>query len=88
MKTINKIIALGAVGAAGVAGTVAIVRAIRARRAEQQFEVSDIDEIGDTNDVEDEPVIVSEEVIIVTEANPYEADMEEIPGGGFTPGSR
>ena len=28
----------------------------------------------------DEPVVVTEEVIIVTEAGPYEIDMEMIPG--------
>jgi len=85
MKTITKIIALGAVGAAGVAASVAAVRAFRARRAEQELDISDVDDLGD---IEDEPVVVAEEVVIITEASPYEADMEAAPYRGFTPGSR
>lgn len=64
--------ALGALGALG-AGTLAAVRARRAAAAKQQQ--VDAFDYGDL----DEPVIVTEEVIIVTEAGPYEIDMELVP---------
>ena len=73
MKTMTKLFALGA-GLLGVgAGAVAAVRAKRRAAAPQQqidaFDYADLDE----------PVIVTEEVVVITEASPYEIDMELIP---------
>lgn len=64
--------ALGGLVALG-AGSYAAIRAKRAATARQQqidaFDFADLDE----------PVIVTEEVVVVTEAGPYELDMELIP---------
>ena len=66
--------ALGALGALGAAGTVAAVRAKRAAAAKKQ-QLDDAFDFGDL----DEPVIVTEEVVVVTEAGPYEIEMELVP---------
>jgi hypothetical protein len=64
MKAMNKLFALGVLGG----GVYAVVRAIqRGAARNQQTQTEEID-IADF----DEPVIVTEEVIVVTEASPYE----------------
>ena len=69
----TKLFVLGAIGA----GAYAALRAKKATAAKTQrmnavgsFDLSDLDE----------PVVVTEEVIIVTEASPYDIEMEMIPG--------
>jgi hypothetical protein len=69
MKAMTKLFVLGAVSA----GVFAAVRAKRRTAAKtQQMDAFDLGDL-------DEPVIVTEEVIVVTEAGPYEIDMELIP---------
>src|SRR5689334_2289725 len=72
MKTMTKLFALGGLAAAG--GTViAAVRAKRRARAKHQqidaFDYADLDE----------PVIVTEEIVVVSDTGPYEIEMELIP---------
>jgi hypothetical protein len=67
MKPMTKLFALGALGALGLVAAVAVKRRRDARR--QGLQEIDIEEL-------DEPVIVSEEVIVVTDAGPYAVDME------------
>jgi hypothetical protein len=69
----SKIVALGAVGAAAYA----VARAMRRRDV-----LSDVDSRFDSSDL-DAPVIVTEEMIVITEAGPYEVDLELIPAGGI-----
>jgi hypothetical protein len=64
--------ALGALGA----GAYAVVRAIRRGAARNQ----QLDVDAFLSDLE-EPVVVTEEVIVVSEAAPYEMDMEMMPEG-------
>jgi hypothetical protein len=68
----TKFFALGGLAAAG-AGAFAAARARRASKRKQA-----VDEAFDFSDL-DEPVVVTEEVVVVTEAGPYEIDMELIP---------
>ncbi|HUS27362.1 MAG TPA: hypothetical protein VMZ53_02605 [Kofleriaceae bacterium] len=78
MRNSIKVAALGVLGAGLVGGAIAGVRYFRARRAEQplDLETLDIDAIDFG-----EPVIVAEEIVVVTE--PFEADLEAVPAGGF-----
>lgn len=70
MKAMTKLFALGALGA----GAYAAVRAKRRTAAKNhQMDAFDLTDL-------DDPVIVTEEVVVVTEAGPYEIDMELIPG--------
>ena len=62
MKNNTKLIALGAIGALGAAAY-GVARAIRHRKQES----FDIDSLFDSSDLDD-PVIVSEEVVVITEA--------------------
>lgn len=59
----SKLVAIGALGAAAYG----VARAIRRRRA-----TSDVDTRFDASDLDDNPVIISEEVIVITDA-PFEA---------------
>lgn len=70
MKLNGKLIAIGAVGALGAAAF-GVAHAVRRRR-----QTRDIDARFDTSDLE--PVIVSEEVVVVTDATPYDADLDFI----------
>jgi hypothetical protein len=63
MKPMTKLFGLGALG---VLGALAAVRAKQRRDARRQA----------TDVLDDEPVIVSEEVIVVTDEGPYAIDME------------
>jgi hypothetical protein len=67
----SKIVALGALGAAAYG----VARAMRRRDV-----TSDIDTRFDSSDLDD-PVIVTEEVVVISEAGPYEVDFELIPAG-------
>jgi hypothetical protein len=67
----SKIVALGALGAAAYA----VARAMRRRDV-----TSDIDTRFDSSDLDD-PVIVTEEVVVITETGPYEVDLELLPRG-------
>lgn len=67
----TKLFALGALGA----GAFATVRAIKRRSLER--EQRDIESSFDFADL-DEPVVVSEEVVIVTELEPFEQGIENI----------
>ena len=71
MKLNSKLIAIGAVGALGAAAY-GIAHKMRRRR-----QASDIDSRFDTSELE--PVIVSEEVVVVTDATPYDVDLDLIP---------
>lgn len=75
MKTSTKLIMLGTIGAGAAAGTVFAIRHFRARKFERNLDavLSDIE-----RDL-DEPVIVGEEVVVVTEAGPFEVEMELVP---------
>jgi hypothetical protein len=64
MKAMTKLFALGALGA-GVYGAVKASQRAAANRKTQQMDAFDLSDL-------DEPVIITEEVIVVTEANPYE----------------
>jgi hypothetical protein len=81
MKASTKLIllGLGATGAAG--GAVLAVRYFRARNFERNLDTL----LTDLDAELEEPVIVSDEVIVVTEAGPYEADMEVVPQEGIEP---
>lgn len=72
MKSMTKIVALSALGAAAAGGLGFV--ALRKRRSAAKQQAIDAFDFTDL----DEPVIVSEEVIVVTEAGPYEIDMELI----------
>lgn len=72
MKTMTKLIGLGAI-AGGAFAASRIAKRIAARREQQS-----IDDAFDFGDI-DEPVVVTEEVVVVTEAGPYEIDMELVP---------
>jgi hypothetical protein len=61
----SKLVALGALGAAAYG----VARAMRRRDV-----TSDIDTRFDTSD-HDDPVIVTEEVVIISDAVPYEVDF-------------
>ncbi len=71
MKAMTKLFALGAVGA----GAYATVRALMHARAKHQQQEIDAFDYGDL----DAPVVVAEEVVVVTEAGPYEIEMELVP---------
>ena len=79
MQTKTKLIALGAAGAVGAAAF-GVRHMLRKRKGE-----SNIDWRFDTSDVfdeeldNDEPIVVAEEVVVITEAGPYEVDLELIP---------
>ena len=68
----TKIVALGALGAGAVGAGVFALRA-RQRRAAAQQTVDDFD-LSDL----DEPVIISEEVVVVTET-PFGVDFQAVP---------
>jgi hypothetical protein len=70
MKAMTKLFALSALGAGAYAAVRAKRRAAAKTSQMDAFDLSDLDE----------PVVVTEEVVIVTEAGPYEIDMEMIPG--------
>lgn len=72
MKTMTKLIGLGAI-AGGAFAASRIAKRIAARREQQS--INDAFDFGDI----DEPVVVTEEVVVVTEAGPYEIDMELVP---------
>lgn len=73
----TKLIGLGAIlGGAILGGAIAASRI--AKRAAARREQQRIDDEFDFGDIED-PVIASEEVVVVTEAGPYEIDMELVP---------
>jgi hypothetical protein len=79
MRTMTKLFALGGFAAAG-AGAFAAVRARRAAKRQQQ-----VDEAFDFSDL-DEPVVVTEEVFVITEATPYDIEDDfEMPGRGAGP---
>jgi hypothetical protein len=72
MKTMTKLFALGGLAAIGT-GAVAAARAkqregVRRQQADA-FDFTDLDE----------PMIVTEEIVVVSEAGPYEIEMELIP---------
>jgi hypothetical protein len=70
MKTMTKLFALGALGAGAYAAVRAKQKATAAAKSPyDSFDLSDLDE----------PFVAAEEVIVVTEAGPYEIDMELIP---------
>jgi hypothetical protein len=73
MTITSKIVALGALGAAAYG----VARAMRRRDV-----IHDIDQRFDLSDLDD-PVVVTEEVIVITEAGPYEVDLELIPAGSI-----
>lgn len=60
----------------GALGGIAAAAAIRSRRAaakrQQEIDAFDFTDL-------DEPVVIAEEVVIVTEADPYGIDMEFVP---------
>jgi hypothetical protein len=61
----SKIVALGAIGAAAYA----VSRAMRRRDT-----LSDIDSRFDSSDLDDPVIITEEQIIVITDA-PYEADL-------------
>ncbi|HEY5946258.1 MAG TPA: hypothetical protein VIV40_12235 [Kofleriaceae bacterium] len=65
----TKMFALGALGAGAYGAVRAVRRAAAKKQQVDQFDLSDLDE----------PVVVAEEVVVVTESGPYEIDMELIP---------
>ena len=69
MKAMTKLFVLGAVGAVAYAAVRAKQRTAGKTQQMDAFDLADLDE----------PVIVTEEVVVVTEAGPYEIDMELIP---------
>ena len=81
MKASTKhiMLGLGATGVAGIGAALA-VRYFRAKKFERNLDAV----LTDLEDLE-EPVIVSDEIIVVTEAGPYEVDMELVPQEGFEP---
>jgi hypothetical protein len=70
MKLKTKLVAFGAFGAIGAAA-IGVARAIRRREAS-----SDVDSLFDSSDL-DEPVIISEEVIVITDegSDDIESDL-------------
>ena len=70
MKVMTKLFVLGAIGAGAYAAFRAKPRTASKTEPMDAFDLSDLDE----------PVVVAEEVVIVTEAGPYEIDMELVPG--------
>jgi len=75
--------ALGAMGAAAYGAAKALRRPTKLSAVDQRFDttdVHDISEIGDTTDVR-EPVVITEEVVVITETGPYEVELELIPSG-------
>lgn len=81
MKATTKLMALGAIGAAAYG----VARATRRRKpstdVDSMFDASDVHDISEVSDTTavDTPVIVTEEVVVITEAGPYEVDLELIP---------
>ena len=71
MKNMTKMFALGALGLLGVAGAVG-VRALVRRHKMKAATNLDLDEF-------EEPLIVAEEVVVVTEEGPFGIEMELIP---------
>lgn len=68
MKLNSKLVAIGALGAASLgAAAYGVARAIRRRGV-----TSDIDTRFDSSELED-PVIVTEEVIVISDAAPFDA---------------
>jgi hypothetical protein len=81
MKTMTKLFALGGIAALGGVGGFAAIRAGRRRAAARKSQIDDFSFLSDL----DEPVVVTDEVIVVTEAGPYEVDMELIPTDDLQP---
>ena len=81
MKATTKLMALGAIGAAAYGVAKAKRRAKPTTDVHSMFDASDVHDISDVTDTTavDTPVIVTEEVIVITEAGPYEVDLELIP---------
>jgi hypothetical protein len=73
MKAMTKLFGLGAVGA----GVYAALRA-KQRRAALHQENQDAIEAFDYGDLE-APIVITEEVVVVTEAEPYDIEMVLIP---------
>lgn len=88
MKATTKLFAVGTAGVLGAA-VFGAARLLRRRRPKTVADVTttfdasdvhDISEIKDTDDIEVEPIIVvTEDVVVITEAGPYEVDIELIP---------
>jgi hypothetical protein len=75
MKASTKLIMLGTIGAGAAAGAVLAIRHSRAKKFQRNLDAV----LSDIEAELDEPVIVSEEVVVVTEAGPFDVDMEHVP---------
>ena len=81
MKATTKLLALGAMGAAAYGVARATRRSKSTTDVDSLFDASDvhdISEVSDTTNVET-PIVVTEEVVVITEAGPYEVDLELLP---------
>jgi hypothetical protein len=79
MRNSIKVAALGVAGAGVVAGAIAGIRWLRARRADEGVDI-DLSEVDiDAMDF-GEPVVVAEEIVVVSE--PFD-DLEAVPAGGI-----
>jgi len=78
MKTMTKIFGLAGLGALGTIAAAAIHSRREAARRQQEIDAFDFTDL-------DEPVVVAEEVVVVTEAGPYEIEMELIPADDADP---
>ena len=78
MKTTTKLFALGAMGAA-VYGASRLLRSAGAKSpVDSKFDASDVHDISDIRDTTDVqmPIVVTEEVLVITESGPYDAELE------------
>jgi hypothetical protein len=69
MKLKTKLVALGAIGAAAIG----VARAIQRRGAS-----SDVDSLFDSSDLDD-PVIVTEEVLVISDPDAGDIEIDLIP---------
>ena len=69
MKTMTKLFGLGAIAAGGAFTTALVARRRAAKKQQQQIDDFDFADL-------EEPMVVTEEVVIVSEASPFDVDIE------------
>ncbi len=81
MKATTKLLALGAMGAAAYGVARVTRRSKPTTNVDSMFDASDVHDISEVTDTTDvgTPIVVTEEVVVITEVGPYEVDLELIP---------
>jgi hypothetical protein len=81
MNTTTKLLALGAMGAAAYGVARVTRRSKPTTDVDSLFDASDVHDISDVSDTTsvETPIVVTEEVIVISEPGPYDVDLDLIP---------